>query len=355
MHVLLTAMSVANRTGAELYVAEVARALVERQHRATVLATVRGPLADELEREGIPVLGRLSPRMARPDIVHAQSAPATRLALARYPDVPALYVCHGHDRRRDVLPPYPSVRRYAGVSSICVEAQLRRGSPPSRTLLMPNFVDTRIFRPRPPLPASPRRAVLFSNYATPDGFAGAVREACRRRQIELDIVGAGAGKVSDRPHDLLVDYDVVFAKGRAAIEAMAVGCAVVLCDAAGVGPMVAESNAERLRAMNFGFAALDAAHEPEVIVARLDLYDAHDAARVRDWIRTVASLERYMTDLDLLYRELIEEKGPGSTLSTRVAQAVSAVVSTAGYRAWYRLPDATLVRARALRPPSAHR
>ena len=34
------------------------------------------------------------------------------------------------------------------------------------------------------------------------------------------------------------DYDLVFAKARCALEAMAVGAAVVLCDTHGLGPMV---------------------------------------------------------------------------------------------------------------------
>ena len=39
-------------------------------------------------------------------------------------------------------------------------------------------------------------------------------------------------------------YDIVFAKARAAIEAMAVGAAVIVCDFDGVGPMVSTENVD---------------------------------------------------------------------------------------------------------------
>ena len=43
---------------------------------------------------------------------------------------------------------------------------------------------------------------------------------------------------TSRPEELLPKYDLVFAKARCALEAMATGCAVVLCDFAGLGSMV---------------------------------------------------------------------------------------------------------------------
>jgi len=48
----------------------------------------------------------------------------------------------------------------------------------------------------------------------------------------------------------------VFAKGKAALESLAVGAAVVLCDARGVGPMVTSSQLDHLRPLNFGLRAL---------------------------------------------------------------------------------------------------
>ena len=80
----------------------------------------------------------------------------------------------------------------------------------------------------------------------------------------------------------------MFAKARAAIEAMAVGAAVVLCDFGGVGPMVASGSFAELRPLNFGFQALTQPHTPTNLLMQIALYDAQDASRVRDLIRSSA-------------------------------------------------------------------
>src|SRR5207253_11139176 len=94
------------------------------------------------------------------------------------------------------------------------------------------------FARRRPLPPRPRRALIFSNRAHEYTFIPAVRSACRRRGLELDVGGAGVGRTVDNPETLLPNYDLVFAKARCALEAMAVGSAVILCDADGLGPLV---------------------------------------------------------------------------------------------------------------------
>ena len=67
----------------------------------------------------------------------------------------------------------------------------------------------------------------MSNAATNDGYARAIAAACHAAGITLDVVGGAAGRVSDAPEHLLPAYDIVFAKGRTALEALAVGCATV--------------------------------------------------------------------------------------------------------------------------------
>ena len=48
-------------------------------------------------------------------------------------------------------------------------------------------------------------------------------------------------RIAESPELLLPKYEIVFAKGKAAMEAMAVGTAVILCDFSGVGPMVSST------------------------------------------------------------------------------------------------------------------
>jgi len=307
VRVLLTADEVSTWTGGELYVFELAQGLRRRGHDVAVHVMHTGPLAEELQREGIPVLHRPSQVRWRPDVIHAQGSIGTRAALATHRGVPVLFVCHSHDRWTQFVPLHPSVRRYAGVSQVCTDALLRNGTPPERTLVLPNFVDTATFTRRPPLPAQPRRALMFSNYAKPGGYLDAVEAACERMGLQLDHLGTGTGTATRNPSQVLPGYDIVFAKGRAALEALAVGCAVVLCDFAGVGPMVTLAEFDRLREANFGFAALTRPHEPDVLCEEIKRYDAADASRVCDRIRAEASLDRYVEQLEETYRVLIDE------------------------------------------------
>ncbi len=60
------------------------------------------------------------------------------------------------------------------------------------------------------------------------------------------------GTLVDDPERILPRYDLVFAKGRCALEAMAAGCAVIVCDAVGLGEMVTHGSVEEMRRWNFG-------------------------------------------------------------------------------------------------------
>jgi hypothetical protein len=115
------------------------------------------------------------------------------------------------------------------------------------------------------------------------------------------------GRPTARPEDALGGYDVVFAKAKAALEAMAVGCAVILCDFAGAGPLVTAHRFAALEPANFGFEALRERLSPEVLGRQLDGYDPEDAARVRDLVRSRASLEDAARRLVAIYREVVAE------------------------------------------------
>src|SRR5258708_34723959 len=103
--------------------------------------------------------------------------------------------------------------------------------------LIVNFVVLKLVKSRKPLPSEPRRALIFSNQANEQTHLPAVRTACERAGIEIDVIGLGTRNSATRPEDVLGDYDLVFAKGRSAIEALAVGNAVGLCDSVSACPM----------------------------------------------------------------------------------------------------------------------
>lgn len=288
------------------YVRDLALELQRLGHAPTVFSSIGGSVGDELRAAGIVVSDRLA-RLQMPDIIHGHYRAPTMLAVKHWPTVPAIHICHDHLSPHDRTPRHERIRRHFGVSRLCVQRLVDEGVPLDRVALLPNFVDTARFLPRLPLPRRPRRALVFSNYANEESHLPAVREACVAAGLELDVAGAGVGNVLEQPERVLGSYDIVFAKGKAAIEAMAVGSAVVLCDYAGVGPMVTAAQFDWLRDRNFGFEALREPLGKAPILHEIDRYDRDEAARVRDLIRERASLEGTVQRLVATYREVLAE------------------------------------------------
>jgi hypothetical protein len=137
-----------------------------------------------------------------------------------------------------------------------------------------------------------------------------VRDACAALGIGVDVVGAAAANVIAAPEDVLPQYDLVFAKARCAIEAMAAGCAVILCDAAGSGPMVTMADYEALRAWNFGARTLREALNVAALTSQIRRYDPAAAAEVSRAIRREADLEAAIDRYVAVYEEALAEPAP---------------------------------------------
>jgi len=337
VRVLITNLTLWGLTGTEVYARDLALALTRRGHRVTVFGRGTGPVVRELRRADVAVTDR--PRRAsddRPDIIHGHHFMPTLLAVRQWRTVPAIHVCHDHLHRDDRTPLDPRIRRHCGVSRLTVARLVREGAAADATHLALNFVDVMRFRPRTPLPARPRGALVFSNYAHHGSHLPVVMEACRRHGLELDVIGSGVGNTVLLPEERLGSYDIVFAKAKAAIEAMAVGAAVVLCDYAGAGPLVTSDNFDMLRDMNFGFEALNRPLDPAMLLDEIARYDPRDAERVRDRIRVEASLEHAAGVFEQLYRDVIDEKAPEAPMGSAWPLKEEAFLRL--YWAWNALP-----------------
>ena len=308
MRILITNNMLANRAGTELYVRDLALGLLRRGHEPIAFSTKLGDVAEEIKCAGAPVIGDLKELPWQPDIIHGHHHLDTMTALLCCPGTPAIYVCHGAMPWEEAAPRFPRILRYAAVDHACRDRLvLEHAIPEDQIRVILNFVDLGRFKPRAELPARPQRALVFSNQANERTHIGAVREACERLGIRFDVVGLGVENVSAAPEALLGDYDIVFAKGRAALEALAVGAAVILCDAAGAGPMVTTGNVRQLRPLNFGIRALRDPINADVISREMSRYDPEDAAAVAKHIRATAGFEAALDELLCLYIEVLDE------------------------------------------------
>src|SRR5882724_636477 len=308
LRILITNNTLAMRAGSELYVRDLATALLARGHTPIAYSTELGDVACELRAATVPVIDDLEALGAAPDLIHGQHHLEAMTAILRFPGVPAIYVCHGWAPWQEAPPRSPRILRYVAVDHACRDRLVfEHGISEERVRVLFNFVDLERFAPRAPLPARPARALVFSNAASERTHVGVLREACARAGIALDVVGHDAGNPSSSPEALLGAYDLVFAKARAALEALAVGAAVVLCDAAGAGPMVTTAALDRLRALNFGIRTLREPLVPEVLAREIARYDPADAAQVSRRVRAEAGREEAVDEIVGLYREVLAE------------------------------------------------
>jgi glycosyltransferase involved in cell wall biosynthesis len=312
VRILITNNTLAGRAGSEVYVRDLALALLRRGHDPVVYSNVLGEVAEELRRATVPVIDDLSALNSPPDLIHGQHHLDAMVAVLRFPQVPAIYMCHGWAPWQERPPVYPSIRRYVAVDDLCRERLLTTpGIAADRVDVLLNGVDLARFQARPPLPARARSALVFSNYAAPGGYGDTIVRACRAHGLErVEIVGGCSGRSTAEPERLLQEFDIVFAKARSAIEAMAVGCAVVVADTSGLAGMVDSNNVQRLRRFNFGVRTMQAQRVSEAsVAAALARYDAHDAGRVSAFIRADADFDAGIDRLLDIYGQAMAE-GP---------------------------------------------
>jgi hypothetical protein len=308
LRVLLTNNSLASRAGTQLYARDVAMGLLRRGFRPALYSTDLGEVAREIRAAGIPVVDHPASLDAAPDVIHGQHHLETMTALLQFPGVPAVFFSHNAVGRHDVAPRFPRILRYVAVDELNRERLASEpGVSADRIRVVLNFVDMARFLPRGPLPRKPRRALVFSNKASDSNFLEPVRRACAGTGLSLDIIGEGVGRPTACPETILGTYDIVFAKGRCALEAMAVGTAVVLCDLAGLGPMVTAGEFERLRSFNFGRQVLADPIGEEGLARAIAQYDPLDAAEVSRRIRASADIETALDQLIAIYTEAVEE------------------------------------------------
>jgi hypothetical protein len=308
LRILLTNNALAYRAGTELYVRDVAIELMRRGHLPVVYSTRLGDIADEIRSATVPVIGSLEDLGEAPDIIHAHHNYEAVAAIMQFPQVPAVSFCHGWTPWEEKPLRFPQVRRYVAVSEVCRERLIAEGGISGwRVEMLPNFFDARLFPPRDPLPRSPRLAVSFSNTIGEDSGLPLIRKACRNCGIQLDTMGRGTGRIERHPGQVLAKYDIVFARGRCAIEAMAVGAAVILCDVGRLGPMVASDNFWKLHSMNFALRSLSEPFTEDGLTEALQRYDAGDAAAVSAVVRSECEMQPAVDRILSIYEKAMEE------------------------------------------------
>lgn len=328
--VLLTNLRLADRAGTELYVRDLAYGLLAKGHRPVVYSPRLGKLAREIRDETIPVVDDLNQLSATPDIIHGHHANETLTALLHFPNVPAVFFCHDWYFAEDFPPQFPRILRYVAVDQPCFDKMVcEYGVPEDRVRILPQFVDLERFQARPPLPARASRAVILCNYTKENQHLAAARAACARAGVTLDVFGLAVGRPCAEPEKLFRDYDIVFAKGRAALEALAVGSAVIVYWWRRLGPMVTMDQFDQLQRLNFGVRTMSGRLTPEEfgrqIEQALSSYNSADTGAVSRRVRASCGRDELVEECIGLYEEVIAAHASGpATDAQEEARAAAA-------------------------------
>jgi len=328
--VLIANLSMTAASGTVTYTRDLALALLRHGWTPIVYTSVAGSQATLLRTATISVVTDPAQLGAPPDVIHGHHVLETLAAMARFPNVPAVFVCHDSLAWHSMPPRMPGIRAYVAVDRNCRDRMvLEHGIPEESVRVLTNPVDLQRFARRDPLPPKPRRALVFNNDALQYNLVAPIRAACAERDIEVDVIGLASGNAVDHPEEILARYDLVFGRARCAIEAAAMGAAVIGCDARGMSGMLTTTRLEELRLLNFGARTLQLPLTRENLLREIDRYDPADASAVADRIRASNSADLIAEQFISLYDEILAD--PVRVAPEDDLAGISATLSKVGH------------------------
>ncbi|MCD0468398.1 glycosyltransferase [Flavobacterium sp. JAS] len=306
MNILITNIHISQYTGTETYVKELAIELINRGHSVEIFTLNMGELAQELIKKGINVTTNLKQLKLIPEIIHAHHNITTLKALNFFKSTPVAYFIHDRTSVFDYPFRHKNILKYIAVDYNCKERYCLENNFKSEDVeIVYNWVNTDRFRLKEQINKQPKKALVFSNYLNENNIYPQIKEACKELGVEVEIIGYSSGNICLQPEKILHKYDLVFAKAKAAIEAMATGAAVIVCDFRGLGGMVTSSNVKHFRDFNFGMKLMTNIPTKNNLIAEIHKYNSEDTLKVSQYIIKESNFFSVVTQLENLYEKVI--------------------------------------------------
>jgi hypothetical protein len=308
MNILITNIELGLQSGTVVYVFELAIGLKKNGYNVEVYTRLVGDTARELIKNGINTTDDLRQLKNIPDIIHAHHNLVTIDVLHRFKNTPVILFLHDRVSIYEIPVKSPRILKYIAVDYNCLDRLLIDAKIPEKyTGIIYNWVNTNRFKLRKEFASSPSTALVFSNYAKENNHYQVIASACKQYGLTLDVIGAGTGNYIKQPEEMLLKYDLVFAKAKAAMEALSTGAAVVLCDFHGLGEMVVPSNLNYLRKFNFGMKTLTRSFSTELIIEEINKFNENNNRLNAEWIREQASFSNVLEQIMQLYYQTVED------------------------------------------------
>jgi len=312
MRILITQRKLVRWGGSEVFTIELVKALRGRGHEVVVFCPRPGDLAKIIHPSGAAVKSRLADIPWPPDIIHGQHHLQAVAALSYFADVPAIYYCHGWEPWVAKVPLHPRIRNYVMMCEWLVSPTATAlDIPRDRIMAIPNFVNTERFSEVRSPPDRPRRALLFGEVWFNADELLRLERACFEAGMSLDKIGYPYGNPQERPEAFLQDYDLVFAIGRCAMEAIACGCAVITIVPKQGGELVTPENFDAWIFSNFSPVYGNSAVQihAEWLKKELSKYSPESTAKVTARLRAEHELCGAVDKIEKIYLRTLDDYG----------------------------------------------
>jgi hypothetical protein len=297
---------VAKRTGTEIVTRDFALGLWRRGHEVAVLTLDRGPFAQEIISQGVPVVLASEGTLPRPDIIHLNQASMVLPAASLFPSVPIVLQCHAPAESLGAEVRHPAVLRRYGISTACCQLlEQALGNAEQVDGILGNYVDLSRFDPRQELPARPRKWLAVCEKKHGLRLLFRLWLLSLWNNARLTAVGPRVKRRIDNVPAEAAQHDLVFASARCALEAAASGAAVVVVDYRGLAGMLSTANHAQWVGNNLGIDLLTFPTSLSALQAALRCYNPQDAQAVSRLVRQQTDLESGLDRLESIYRSVL--------------------------------------------------
>ena len=310
MKILITQRELISWGGSEMFTIEVANELRRRGHEVAVFCPRIGFPSSLMLPGGTWVKSRLSEIPWTPDVIHGQHHLQAMAALSYFLDAPAIYYCHGVVPWPEQAPIHARIRKYLVMCELMMPGlETADGISRDRIAVVPVFVNTKRFsKVRRPV-ARPERALLFGGSGFSSGELRRLEKACGERGISLEKIGYVYGNPIDRPEEFLPNFDLVFAIGRCAAEALACGCAVIPIVPGLAGHLITSENFDDLAFSNFSprYFTSGSQISTDWLTTESERYSPETQAQVTSRVRNTRTLIGAVDQLEAIYNDVVDD------------------------------------------------